>query len=316
MTNDKYAHEMTFQELVSAGRDITDLNGRLIRRTDDPRQRWSAWQRDVQAASKRGLVPRDVMDWFQATKHLTRPPTAQDINILGTARLDSRFVVVNPDTPKFTWSPSKLSDFETCPYMFGAKHYYKTVPYEETVHTIWGTRVHREAELYMLGKDFEDVEAFNAVQPYVRLLSQLPGERLIEHKIALDDGWKPCEWQDGTARMIVDFAVKHENTIKAFDYKTGKVKEDDSQMKIYAYALAILHPDVEVFDFKYVWIKEQKITGFRMLRRELLPVAKDIRERVKRMKQAWDSENFPMRKNGLCRQWCGAKDCAYCGGGR
>jgi hypothetical protein len=222
-------------------------------------------------------------------------------------------LIVTADKPRFTWSPSKLMDFETCPSMYAAKHYYKTIPYEETVHTIWGTRCHKQAELAMLDQECEDLEAYEVVRDYVRVLKTLPGERLVEYQISLDENWKPCAWEDGTGRMIVDLAIKDGKTLKCYDWKTGKMKDDPIQMQIYAYCLAILFPDVEDFDFRYIWLKDKKTTGFKLNRKDLLPVAKDVRARIARMKEAWDSENFRMKKNGLCKQWCGNKECPYCG---
>ena len=312
------AYTMTFPQMLTSKVPVVDFQGRLVggpdRKTDDPRQKWQSWQRAVQEGSKRpGFVPPEVMAYFQATKHLVRPPREGDMNIQQTGKLDKTLITVNPEVPRFTWSPSKLMDFECCPTMYAAKHFYKTVPYEETVHTIWGTRVHQAAEYYMTGVEIEDLEAFEVVAPYVRLLSNLPGERFVEHKMSLDDNWKPCAWEDGTGRMILDLGFKDGKSIKAYDWKTGKVKDDMVQMQIYAYVLAILNPEVEEFDFKYIWLKEKKTTGFKCSRKDLLPIAKDIRERIKRMKTACDEENFSMRKNGLCRNWCGHMGCPYNG---
>jgi hypothetical protein len=237
------------------------------------------------------------------------------MNILGTQELKVSEVV----NPRFTWSPSKLMDFETCPAMYGAKHFYKTVPYEETVHTIWGTRVHKQAELAMLDQDCEDLEAYEMVRDYVRLLKTVPGQRLVEYQMSLDENWKPVEWEGAVGRMILDLGIISEDgkTLKGFDWKTGKMKNDMVQMQIYAYVLAIMFPEIQTFDMKYIWLKEKKTTGFKLERKDLVPVAQDIRARIKRMKQAWDAENFPMRKGYLCRKWCGNKGCPYNGtGGR
>jgi hypothetical protein len=309
----KFAHEFIFHEL---GIDAPDFQGRLLRSNDLASARWQQWQKSVQDASRKGSILPEVMAYFQATKHLVKPPQAGDVNIMQTGKLDSSLLPPAGTAPRFTWSPSKLMSFETCPAKFAAESYYKTVPYTESVQSIWGTRVHKTAEDFMAGIEVTDLEAFEMVKPFVKLLDTLPGERLIEYKIALDENWKPCEWADGTARMILDLGLKDGKLLRAYDYKTGKMKDDPIQMQIYAYALAILFPDVETFDFRYIWLKDKKTTGFKLERREILPVAKDVRQRVRRMKEAWDAENFPMRKNGLCKQWCGHVGCPYSGKGR
>ena len=306
----QFSYQFTYNDLPD---ECPDDLGRLIRKTDSEQSRWLSWQKSVQRASNHSAVSREVMDYFQQTKHLVRPPRKEDLNIMGTAPLG---LETQTETPRFTWSPSKLMSFETCPAKFAAESYYKTVPYQETVHTIWGTRVHKQAELAMLNEECEDLEAYVVVRDYVRVLKQLPGQRLVEYQISLDENWKPCEWAEGTARMIVDLAIISPDgkSLKCYDWKTGKIKDDPIQMQIYSYCLAIMFPDVQDFDFKYIWLKDKTTTGFKLNRADLLPVAKDVRTRVARMKQAWDNENFNMRKNGLCKQWCGNKACPYSGG--
>jgi hypothetical protein len=314
--NQKYAYEMTYKELVALDADVIDHTGRMIRRSDDPRQRWSMWQKDVQHSSRLGLVSRDVMDYFQATKHLSRPPREGDIAILTKEPLPKSIIIERSDMPRFTWSPSKLMTFETCPQKFAAESWYRTVPYEETEATIWGVRVHKAAEDHLNGCDVTDPEAFYVVKPYLNLLDRLPGERLVEYRIGLGADWKPCGWDEAEARMIVDLAIKDGTTLKVFDWKTGKMKDDVTQMQIYAYALFITFPEVEFIDCKYIWLKEKKSTGFAVAKKDILPIAKDIRERVKRLRTACEFENFPMRKSGLCKRYCGAVDCPYNGRGR
>ena len=301
-----HAYTLTFPQLMASKDPVIDDQGRMIggadRRSESPHSRWLAWQKSVQFACGRpGVVTPEVMAYFQATKHLTSPPAEEKTY-----------------GPKFTWSPSKVMTFDTCPMKFAAESYYKTVPYEESEQSIWGTLVHRQAELFMLGEPIENESAWQIVKPYCELLARVPGQRLVEYKIALDSQWKPCEWDDGTARMILDLGIISPDgkTLKGFDWKTGKMKDDQTQMRIYAYALAILFPEVQTFDMKYIWLKDKATTGFKIERKEILPIAQDVRAKVAKMKDCWDREDFRMKKNGLCRSWCGAMDCIYNGRGR
>jgi hypothetical protein len=205
--------------------------------------------------------------------------------------------------------------FETCPMKFAAESYYKTVPYTESVQSIWGTRVHKAAEDFMNGLPVTDPDAYKVVEEYCVALDRLPGDRLVEHKISLDDKWRPAVWDSGneSLRCILDLGFKHNDTLKCYDWKTGKVKDDPIQMQIYAVALAILYPDVNSFDFRYIWLKERATSGFKLERKDLMPVAKDVMARVVRMKECWINEEFRMIRNGLCRSWCQAKECIHCG---
>ena len=296
--------------------DYTTLTGHLIRAADDKGTKFAIWQRDVVAAmnNKTVIIPAEVMQEFQKTK-LSGSRERE-------AAIASEEVQIKT-LPPFTWSPSKLATFETCPMKYAAEYVYKTVPYQETVHTIWGNRVHKEAELFFKGTPGTDAEAFAPVKPYCDLLGKLPGKRLVEYRIGFDANWKPIavppenkpwEWGNTVGRMAVDLAIVDGTTLRGFDWKTGKQKDDNTQLQINTLCLAMLHPEVQEFDLRYVWLKDKKTTGFKLTRKELLPVYKDIKSRVARMKDAHESETFVSRRQGLCKSYCGAYDCPFCGG--
>ena len=228
--------------------------------------------------------------------------------------------------PPFTWSPSKLNSFEQCGFKFAEEYYYKSIPYQETVHTIWGNKIHKEAELALKGQKSVDAEAFRAVEPYVTLLDRLPGDRLIEFRMGLTAGWKAVEcpnipakpWEWGTeakGRMTLDLGFLNGDTFKGFDWKSGKQKDEMLQLQIYALTIALLYPQVQNLELKYIWLKDRTTTGFDCSRKDLLPIFKDVKERVERMEEAWQSENWRMSPSGLCKAWCSAVKCPHCGRG-
>jgi hypothetical protein len=311
MTPETLAHQCTFLELTEAKRDFSTYIGTILRVSDGPQAMWAGWLKDVQIASRELKVPQEVMDYFQSVKGLAKPPTSE--------------VATVPKTkgPKFAWSPSKLACFELCPAKFAAEYFYKTVPYTETVHTLWGNRVHSESERFMKKQSSTDPEALECVAPFLNVLDRLPGQRYVEYRIGLTEAWKPVavpitnkpwDWGDAIGRMAVDLAIINGKVLKGFDYKTGKMKDDESQLRINALCVALLHPEVEEFDMKYIWLKDKKTTGFKLNRKDLVPVYKDIKSRVGRLKEAWDSEVFVARKNYLCESWCGNAKCPFNGG--
>ena len=210
---------------------------------------------------------------------------------------------------EFSWSPSKLACFELCPAKYGAEFYDRTVPFEQNEAAVWGERVHKAAELYMKKTPVEDTAAFEVAKPYVELLAKLPGKRLIEYQMAVSHNWKPSPWKQATGRMILDFGVINGEVLKGYDYKSGKVKEDITQMQIYAIVMAILFPELQKFEMKYIWFKERKVTGFTCTRSELKVLFSQIKQRIDKMQYAWDTECFPRKKNGLCKQYCGNLKC-------
>lgn len=311
MTPETLAYECIFTELLAAKRDFSTYTGHILRVADGLQSLWMGWRKDIQIAERELKVPQHVMDYFQTVKGLSMYP------------VDG--VKTVPKTLQFTWSPSKLACFELCPAKYAAEYYYKTVPYQETIHTIWGNRVHSEAERFMKKQPSTDQEALAVVLPFLTLLDRIPGQRYVEYRIGVTENWKPLavpvtnkpwDWGETVGRMAVDLAIVDGKVLRGYDYKTGKMKDDDTQLKINSLCLALLHPEIDEFDMKYIWLKDKKTTGFKLQRKDLVAVYKDIKGRVGRLKEAFDSEVFVARKNYLCKSWCGATDCAHCGKGR
>ncbi len=312
-----YAHELTFTELLSTKTDFPTITGHMVSKQDSPQEQWIQWQRAVKAAFNKDytLVPQYVMDYFQLTKHRAIPPKEEVI-------IESKSATKPFTPPPFTWSPSKLASFEICPAKFAAESFYKTVPYQETIHTIWGNKVHKEAELYMKGGDSVDPEALKPVEKFCKLFKAMPGEKFVEFRMGLTSDWKPMiipatnkpwEWGESCGRMTLDLGILTGEKFIGVDWKSGKIKDDILQMQIYALVLGLLHPTIQHLDMKYIWTKPGEVTGFKTDRKGLLPVFKDVKERVARLREACETETFIQRRNGLCGNWCGNTACPHSG---
>jgi len=322
----RYLHEYTYVELQDAQDHIIDWTGvlwagphRRNMNAHNPVDLWKAWQKSVQRGSS---VSQPVMDYFQATKHFTRPPNKAE----GASYMESlkqagvtdtaKIVVAAQTAPRFTWSPSKIMQFETCPYQWAAQYYYKTLPYQESAATIWGTRVHQQAENFMNNEPINDPEAFVPVEKWVKALSKIDGQRFVEHKMGVDNKLQATDYDGAEGRMILDLGIKRGTELMLFDWKTGKKKDDHVQMQIYALIMAIQHPEVTKITYKYIWVKTGEVTGGEMSRQDLAPVAKNILGKLTKMREAWDNENFSKQRNGLCKNWCGVTECPHNGGRR
>lgn len=304
-----YLHELTFGQVLASKEAVYDLTGKLVagsdRRNDlrEPAAQkalFLKWQKDVQKAGQDpDTVHPDVMKDFQKAKFYVDPKEH-----------------LPKDTPRFSWSFSALNDFETCPFQYAAKRFYKTLPHEETEATLWGTRVHEYAENVLKGNTLAFDETISKlVGPYCDLILNAGGELLVEKQLAVGEDWKPCGWEDGWGRGIIDAVVIKEGKARIFDWKTGKVKDDTLQLKIFCLFLALHRPDIKEFDAKFIWLKHGTVTGLAkpLTRSELMPVIKDLKAKIARIQEAWASENFRMKQGGLCRKWCGAKECPHAG---
>lgn len=228
--------------------------------------------------------------------------------------------VLNAKGKPFSWSYSRLADFETCPRQYAAKHFYCTAPFHETEAIIWGNRVHALPEKRIKGIPHDDPEAELEVQPYLNAILSSPHKKEAEVELALTRDMRPCKWFDKNAwlRAKIDVVVTKDigvNGMKActiLDWKTGgKIKDNDDQIRLNFAALSVVRPSLVYFDGKYIWTKHKVTTGARPASKEDIPaIWAEFLPRVHRMEDAWNNERFPPKQSGLCSaKWCPVEGC-------
>ena len=225
--------------------------------------------------------------------------------------------LLNDKGKPFTWSFSALQDFEGCPKRYAHKRFYCDVVEEETEAQRWGTRVHTAGEDFVNGKPVTDPEAFAPVEKFARLFKSLGATPEVE--VCLTENLEPVSWFDKRAwyRGKLDVVVKTPEKISYFDYKTGKRKDDYGQLEVCLAMLSLIEREVETFAGKYLWIKDNSVSGIDALsRNDLKIILEKTLGKVERMKQAWVSETFNAKPSGLC-PWCPANaGCKYKRGGK
>lgn len=335
----RYAHDMIFPELIKENANpVVDLQGRLIagpdRRYDSPMMKWQMWKKAVEFADKIEPVHHKIKMYYEKYKHLSRPPKEGE-EVIPPAQEGVSVSLTKPfKAPRFTWSYTSLQEFLTCPAQWAAKRYYKTVVEKESEAMRVGNLIHATAEHYLKAKIGEphDINQINPdylpmVQPYcdaIRAAHAAGAEVYVEHEFCYTNKFEPCGWKDWNTVWVRgkgDVLVKNDNKISIIDWKSGRYKEDFLQLKLFA-VLAALQPqfkDVQEFDPKFIFTKEAAPKNILKLdkpiqRSELKSVLAEILVNVRRMEAAWESENFPARRNFLCRSWCYNTDCAHCGG--
>ena len=331
----KYLYQYTFPELLETEDNVIDWTGILWagkqRRglnAPQPVDLWKMWQKDVQrAAGRTGVVEQRVMDYFQATKWFSRPPKkgeevemTKGLNPTLAAKVTEAVVAT---TPPFSWSFSQLSQFETCPFQWAEERYYHNVPRQETEATIWGTRVHKAFEDYVNsdGDIVPPLDDFMGGLKYAQALvaaKQKGAEVLCEFQMSLDRRLTPVGWKGAWARGVADVVIIKDGVCRIWDWKTGRKKDDLTQLLIFCAFIAQYRKDINEFQAEFIWLKDGVKAGMAapISRKDLLPVWRDILARVAKMEQCVKDEMFIKRPNGLCKRWCGATNCPHCGGGR
>lgn len=304
VTNGYPAHLYTWPEcwqILQNKGYIIDLRGYAIgvNKTTEA-EAYSAWHKAVSFAIQGDRdVPTHVRDNHAAQSKPSK------INLLE-----------KPMPPKFTWSYSALTQFENCPLSLAHSRYYKDVPYVESVEQKDGNRKHKALELYVKGVQ-QPVSEIEVVKPYLKYADAFKNAGGIiqaEREIALTDKLKETTWfaSDAWFRIKLDIVLLRGNKCNIYDWKTGKQKDDMTQLKLSCAVLAIIQPELEEFTAKNIWLKTDKIDdGVKLTRADIKPILLDILARVERMRAAWDAEVFQAKPSGLC-PWCGYVDkCKY-----
>lgn len=304
------------EQLIGQRASVCTLQGYILSSKDrrcetraDLSAAFGAWSKDVMYAAAGGkVVPPRVIEYHKQLNGV-KPEEVLISNAL---------VLETPEiqAPKFTWSYSALTAFENCPLSSAHTRYYKDVPWIETEELRWGNRVHTALENVLKRNSMTSDELLVApYKKYTDYMLAAGGELHAELELALSEDLKPCDWFDARAwgRCKIDVTILKDGTAHVFDWKTGKVKNDNLQLIVCFIFLAIHFPEIQNFNGKFVWLKHDKVTGLDapLSRAELLPYMQDLITRVQQFRTAWDNEHFPARPSGLCG-WCGYRDrCQY-----
>jgi RecB family exonuclease len=221
---------------------------------------------------------------------------------------------LNAKGKSFSWSFSALSEFESCPARYAAKRFYCTTVEAETEQLVWGTRVHKAFEERIRdGKPFP--EDFPTIyEPWARTLEKLPGEKHFERKFAVKRNHQSCDWFEGVGRGVVDLLILNGEAATIIDYKTGKKKDDQTQLELFAWFVAneyqYTEKKLETFKYRYIWLKDNSTTGGELRQIDALLVMNRMLPRIEAMERAWKDESFPCFPSGLCG-WCPVSECIH-----
>lgn len=214
-------------------------------------------------------------------------------------------------------SYSAIKAFEQCPRKFHDTKVVKLYPREETEQTLYGTELHRQAELHLLeGRPLD--ESFKFLQPIMDSLKQMPGRILCEHKMGVTESLLPCEfdsplyWSRGIADLII---VDDENlTARVFDYKSGGNKYPDTDQLMLMALLIFAHfPHIRRVTGGLLFVLKNTVSKYRVEREQADDLWWRWKERVAKLDNAYTHGRWPERSSGLCKRHCEVIHCAHNG---
>jgi len=127
--------------------------------------------------------------------------------------------------------------------------------------------------------------------------------------MAVNRNLTPVGWFDSDVwiRSIADVLVVDGATAYCLDYKTGKVKENPTQLQLFA-AMVMWHfPEVQTVKTSFIWLKFDEVTNAKYERRFLDALWAALEPRFVKVQEVINLGVFNTRPSGLC-PWCAAKD--------
>lgn len=219
----------------------------------------------------------------------------------------------------FSWSFSKLKNFEGCPLRMwevdmnggrgkGPKKYDDATGNH---HLIWGNEVHeamakRLAEKKPLPATMLDYEMF------VKRIEDKEGELFVEQQYAITCEFKATAWfaRDAWYRAKGDVVKKTDNVAYIGDWKTGRIEPDSIQLALMAGMVFSHYPDVHVVGAEYIWLKEHATTEEKFTRADMVKLWPSVLRRVATLEHAVNTNTFPATPGDNCR-WCPVKACQF-----
>lgn len=157
-------------------------------------------------------------------------------------------------------SYSRINDYEICPRRFHHKHILRDVPYEESPAMAQGSAVHEAIKDRLHGVPLPEG------MPYEYLVQAVEAERgdrtlLCEHQLGMKQDGQPCDFHDPDVylRGIIDLCITDYQCAWIGDWKTGKVRENPTELKIHAVLLRAAFPSLSSITGNYIWLNEKRV---------------------------------------------------------
>ena len=218
---------------------------------------------------------------------------------------------------ELAWSFSRLNSYEQCPKKYYHSSVARDVVEAENETLRYGKEVHKALELYVSkGKRLPmHLTHLKTLADKFKSPDPKPDEILVEQQMAITRQMSPTGWFDNDvwARAIMDYvAIRGSNAVMV-DYKTGRMKDDFTQLKLAAAMLMLHRDDIDTVQVVYWWIKEKAITSEFLCREDMQEIWNEFFPRVERYEEGHRKEEFPARAGFLCKNYCPVKQCKYNG---
>jgi len=213
-----------------------------------------------------------------------------------------------------TWSYSSLALYQQCP----KKYYHLKVakdikePLGEAI--IFGNEIHKIAEEYV-GKGRPIPEKYSHIEPALKVLKDMPGEKLCENKLGLTAELKPCGFFDKNVwwRGVADIIILQGDTALTVDYKTGKSSKfaELKQLEIVSLAIFKHFPEVKKVKAGLMFLFADDFIKTAYLADSQDELWGSWVSDVGQLQASVESDMWNPKPNFTCRGWCPVTSCDH-----
>ena len=206
------------------------------------------------------------------------------------------------------WNHTMLSDLGNCMWKGYRARIKKDLPKEEkTPEQNLGIHVHKAFETAINQRSVDTLP-----EQFRPLAAPMVAQgALAEVKMGCNEDGSGAEffgnpWGRGVADVLI--LDRRQSLAVLFDWKTGKVREDDRELRAQSY-LVKANYDVQHVRGAYVWLVENRLGTMYDLS-DTTRWENGTRALLAKAQEASESGHWPKNPNPLCG-WCPVKDCEH-----
>jgi hypothetical protein len=215
----------------------------------------------------------------------------------------------------FTWSYSRLKNFEACPKKHFEVDIQKSIKEDDSDQLQWGDAVHKAMEARCGEKRTPLPDSMKDYEKWAERIVTPGGNIYVEQKLALTKDFAFCGYFERGVwfRAKGDLIKVVDDVALVIDWKTGKILEDSVQLALTAACVFAKFPEVKKLRSKFIWLQHDAETVEDFTPADMPGMWQSIWPRIKALEHAHNTTSYQAKPGRLCRSWCPVRSCPYYG---
>lgn len=225
-----------------------------------------------------------------------------------------------PVSPPRVQSPSSINLFDTCPLQYAHRYVLKTLKFKTSPQIEEGNRFHQS--MYMRGTlGIALPTKYAQMEPALKIVDQWAESGWtidFEAGLAVDGDFNAVDWPDRYKQITgienkLDVVAVKEDRGRILDWKTGKPKDDITQLLINAVTTFSHYPKVNTIDAAFAYSTTMTMSEPVKFERRNPKLRTSIKGKIMQIAKAHERGLFPPTPSGLCKAWCDVFSCKHNG---